>query len=531
MKNCLNKLIVFSIVLISLYLFYIHYVKQINIETFDICSNDMSFGGNPQLLRDGSNLKYNPSLESGVDIKNAILGYESSGWDGRLNNELTIDFKNPTDIKGIIIGGYGTFSIQVKVLNDSTKIPHWTNLHDTNKTGEQSKIFTGGNTEIGYAIQSKSSCYNLNVNNSPNFICSAIKFKVVAVPRVKAQFEIYGIDADASPGYNQSELINTHATVYNENNKVIRKEADNLIVWTGERDNSDPHLIVKFNSTDTVPINNKLIHYVDFYPNQNTWITSYNISYKYKGSNITRHVSNIIGNSGPNGETRYYFKYPILVSEMTIKPTSENSFDSNMNIATRPSCKVKIYGKVIENTSEENTIIAEQETYHQINKSKGQQSTCPPIGQLINKQAEIQQLCDALEQTDEIEYEKKKIDSNKTYQLKLARQKKEIGKLQSKIQSMRTANKQFNNIEDRNKMAMFKYQEELDDKLKKLVQTRLGKQSAINFNVAVKNPESTSTNTVESFANNLSQRFKTRQNKKIPSEKFYEEFIGSYYFN
>lgn len=528
MKLRFNKIIIFGIILVGLYLIY--HMNNDNVEGFDICTNDAPFTGNPLIIRDGSNLSYNPPLNNQSDSKNAILGYGSSGWSGKLNDELRITFNKPISLKGLIIGGYGTFKIQVNIHNPKTKTNTWTNLLDLNKSGEQSKYFSGGNSEIGYAKQAKSSCFNLKVENSPVIICQGVKITVAKVSLVNAQFELYGLETDASPGYKQPELLNKYAKVFNENNKEINKGPQDVIVWRGEPNNSDPRFTVKFQPIDGNHIINKLIYYVDLTPNQNTWITSFNVSYKYNGSNITRHIGNIIGNSGKTNEVRHYFKYPILASEMTIKPSTPTSYSSSMNVNNRPSCRVKLYGKVIKTTTEEDTLKAEQETYHQLIGSKGKQQTCPPIGQLINKQAEIQQLCDALEQSDEIEYEKKKIDSNRALQLKLSRQNKEIKKLEMAIKKLRDTNNHFDAVEDRNKLAKFKYQEEMDKKLKELVKKKLEKQVGLNFNVAIKDPEASVKPKIEPFTSKLSGNFGLKH-KKMPSEQFYEEFIGSRFFN
>ena len=52
--------------------------------------------------------------------------------------------------------------------------------------------------------------------------------------------------------------------------------------------------------------------------------------------------------------------------------------------------------------------------------------------------------------------------------------------------------------------------------------------------MAVKEPVAEGNNTVESFSNpsttRLSNRF-SHNNLSMPSENFYEEFVGSHYFN
>lgn len=543
--NNIQKLLIGITVLTLIYIIYNNYYHK-NMEGFAVCDNTTEYIGNPLIKRDGSNLTYNPALPSGQDGKTAILGYGNlTGWEGNKDDELIVRFDKPKSLKSIIIGGYGKFKIQVEILDPKTKVRTWKQLKDTNSTKTKTvngatqavtDIFEGGNPNVSFnaSQQRNSSCYNLNVDGDNLIVCQAIKIKVVDIARCKAQFEILGLDVDANPEYRYNENLNTYAKLYDENNKEINKTGNDMLTWLAESNNSDPKCIVKFETTDAVPIINKLITYVEFEPNGNTWITEFNIAFKYHGSDVTRHINNIPGNSGIATTTRFYFKYPLLASELIIKPSTSTSYNSSVSSSNRPACKIKLFGKSINSESQENTLKAEQDTYYQINKSRGIKSTCPPVSSLINKQAEIQQLCDAMEQSEEIELEKKKIDTNKMYQLKLARQRKEIKELQQKINSMRDSNKHFNDIEDRNKMAMFKYQEELDNKLKDLVKKRLDNQSAFNLNLAVKDPNNKANNTVEGFTNYSSAKISnhfTNRKTQTPPEHFYEEFVGSHYFN
>lgn len=525
MKFSSDKLIIFLIGLIVIYFLYKTYNRN-NIENFAVCGIESDYIGNPLMKRDGSNLIYDPALSSGKEPKMALLGYrDNDGWSGAVGNSLTVRFDKLMDLRSVIIKGTGKFTVQVEMRDGKTQSKVWRDLLDNHASDDNKKFFNGGGSEA-------SRCFNLGVQGHINIICQAIKFTVHQNPCDKVSFEILGIEPDSNPGYRFTTDLNTFAKLYNENNTEVDKSGDNMLTWTAEQGNSDPRFTVKFESSDSMPIANKLISYVEIKANGNSWLTSYNIAYKYNGSSVTRHVLDIPGNtnSGNLSTSRYYFKYPILASELTIKPSSSTSFESTNGLA---GCLIKFFGKTIDNEAQENVLKTEQETYYKITGSKGKKETCPPINTLINKQAEIQQLCDALEQTEEIEYEKKKIDTNKMYQLKLSKQRKEIQQLQDKIKSMRDANKFFDEVEDRNKMAVYQYQAEMDKKLKDLVKQRLEKQVGLNLNMAVKDPAAESQNTVEEFTNstsNLSRNF-GHNNLSLPSENFYEEFVGSHYFN
>lgn len=536
MKFDYEKIVLFILGLLVVYIIYKLYTQRI--EGFAVCDIESQYVGNPMIKRDASNLLYNPGLPNNGEPKKAVLGFgDLSGWTGNKDDELIVRFGKIMELKSIIIGGYGKFKIRVEVKDNNSNVKVWRDLIDANASDDNKLFFNGGNTDKAKAsgtTQTASHCFNLSVDGSDIVLCEAIKFIVAegnASNSVKAQFEVLGIEPDANPGYRYSDDLNNIGKGFNENNNEISKNAGKFD-WTGETGNSDPKCTIRFEAIDSVPIANKIISFVEIEPKGNNYITSYNIAFKYQGSTVTRHITDIPGNSGPGTKSRYYFKYPLLANELVIKPSSSSAYEPN---SSPPSCLLKFFGKNIDSEEQENVLKAEQETYYKINRSKNTKSTCPPINTLINKQAEIQQLCDALEQSDEIEFEKKKIDTNKLYHLKLAKQRKEIQELQDKIKDMRDANKFFDNIEDRNKIAVFKYQEEMDKKLKQLVKQRLDKQMGVNFNLAVKDSAANSPAnnvTVESFTSNISNTFKNKhRNLPLPPETFYEEFVGSHYFN
>jgi hypothetical protein len=533
-----QDLLIGFILFVAIAVFYIYYIKGNNTEEhFAVCTNAKDYSGNPMTLRDGSNISYSPELKNGVDTKNAILGYKSGsvGWEANKGDEYIITFKTPMNLKGFIVGGFGAFNAFVDVFDPQSKMTQWYQVYDNlRETGND--IFSSGESSVGYQTQQLSNCFDIQANKTTDIICKRIKFRSVTSGITKAQFEVYGMELDASPKFKDAELLNQYADTYDENNEPVADSKGAVIKWTGEPKNKNPFFKVQFVARDTVPIVNKLVYYIDFSSHKNTWITSYNISHKHNGSDVTRHVANIVGNAGNSDTVRHYFKYPILASELTIKPTTVSDVGaanppSDKNKTINPSCTIEIYGKIIKSEKEDSTIKAEQETYYRIGSSQKTEGSCPPVGQLIGKQAELQQLCSALEQSDEIEYEKKKIDKNRLYLVKLEKQKKEIKELEKMINKIRDANKYFDQVEDRNKLAIHEYQEKIDAELQKLVKERLAKQSAINFNLAVKDSETLvkKPDVVETFQNKLSKTFQTTHATKTPPANFYEEFIGNPY--
>lgn len=234
---------------------------------------------------------------------------------------------------------------------------------------DSNDIFSSGETSVAYTTQKISSCFNIEANKTTDIICKRIKFRVMSSNPVKAQFEAYGMELDASPAFKDAELLNKYTKVYDENNELAKDSEGSKIAWQGEIINASPFFKVQFASNETVPIANKLIYYIDFSSYKNTWITSYHISHKYNGSDVIRHVSDIVGNAGNSDKVRHYFKYPILASELTIKPSSTTDFDSAGD-SNKPACQLEIFGRIIKSVKEESTLKSEQETYYQINASQ-----------------------------------------------------------------------------------------------------------------------------------------------------------------
>jgi hypothetical protein len=138
-------------------------------------------------------------------------------------------------------------------------------------------------------------------------------------------------------------------------------------------------------------------------------------------------LTNVYNVNGPiqlgfsNSSKYIFFDEPVIASLLTVT----NSFD------TGDSVTVNVYG-VNATQKDENTFKLEQGKYD----PKGiivEGQKCPNVGQMMKKQLQAQQICEALEQKDMIRNKKASYERDKTYLKKLAEQDGEIKQLADKI--------------------------------------------------------------------------------------------------
>ncbi len=473
----LERHTIIKVAVVAVLLFILYYVfKNRQSEHFAVCSNENKYSGNVQIRRDASNLEFNPAKGKSEEVTSVILGSAGSGLAGNKGDSVIINLNGLKRLYGVILAGYGSFNIDAEVFsnNTGTWVPV---LNSANE--DDNKLFIGGNADSKFTSIQNSKCFDIYAEDLDTIVCKRVRITIVS-DTAQYQTEVYAIESDSNPGYTDVEPLSGYGDLFDTNNNRLAKDSSGFFGW--DSSDTSPNATVRFTGTASNGIVNKVIYYMEFTGMNNNWITSFDISYRFTGSNITRTESNILGNVNATEKIRYYFKYPILAAELTIKPTSPESING-AGKSKKLGCTFQLYGRSIKNTTDEESIKAEQETYYQMTSTKDKGQTCPPITQLINKQSEIQQLCQSLEKIDEIELNKNKINQNKVYLMKLNKQKQEIQKLEQLIGKMRTANKYYNEIDDRNKMALYKYQQDLDKKVKDLVVDRLNKQGVVNMNI------------------------------------------------
>jgi hypothetical protein len=168
----------------------------------------------------------------------------------------------------------------------------------------------------------------------------------------------------------------------------------------------------------------KKVFYIELTGNSANAHTAYNITLQYKNS--LDNLTNVYSINGPvqlafSNSSQYIFLDEVIIASQIIIKSSLNG----------KNVKVNVYGG---NASQNdiNTFKLEQGKYD----SKGiivEGQKCPNVGQMMKKQLQAQQICEALEQKDRIRNKKASYERDKAYLKKLAEQDGEIKMLANKI--------------------------------------------------------------------------------------------------
>lgn len=175
-------------------------------------------------------------------------------------------------------------------------------------------------------------------------------------------------------------------------------------------------------------VDNKKVYYLELVNGNNSLgsaPTEYNITVQYK--NKLDNLTNIYNVNGPvqrgfaNTSGYIFLDEPIIASLLTINTAFANTASVSMNV----------YG-VNASQKDENLFKLEQGKYDpQGMIIEGQK--CPNVGQMMQKQLQAQQICEALEQKDRIRNKKASYERDKAYLKKLAEQDGELKQLANKI--------------------------------------------------------------------------------------------------
>jgi hypothetical protein len=173
-------------------------------------------------------------------------------------------------------------------------------------------------------------------------------------------------------------------------------------------------------------VDNKKVYYLELIGNSLLQPIKYNITIQYK--NKMDNLTNIYNVNGPvqrgfaNTSSYIFFDEPIIASLVTIN----NSFT--------PGVTLNVFG-VTATQNDENMFKLEQGKYDpQGMIIEGQK--CPNVGQMMQKQLQAQQICEALEQKDRIRNKKASYERDKAYLKKLSEQDGEIKQLATKISGL-----------------------------------------------------------------------------------------------
>jgi hypothetical protein len=287
------------------------------------------------------------------------------------------------------------------------------------------------------------------------------------------KIEIMGIPNDAKPNNEGDSLIGV-SKFYDIDDDLISNN------WTDEKVYKDSRLKIIFEEDGIVVP--KTIYSIIFGANDNSadtkqWVKEFSITYTHKQSKLSDTIYYIKGNTNC-GENifQYYLDKPIVATELVIKPTK-------LNDSTKPASMkiIDIMGSQI-NTVQEKVLL--EKNKQQYCKSDTEDST-GSVSDLLGKQAEIQQLCDAIDLQDQIKENNIKIQKNRQYIMQLEDHDKKIADLESIVQKMKHLKTLRQKATDTGMTEQKDKQSEMDIKLQQLLEDRKKSQSRFNIKLNI----------------------------------------------
>jgi len=500
----MNKIIWFAVIL-AVILVLCNLIPSKQIEAFgsSSCSTEnpslTDLGSNPMVDRDGQNVIVTPS---GGLSKSSSISIDSSGtgWKptlGKKNNaSLVVNLKKLTKIHYVVTSGiklcrvyysrndnnvYSYEEVLYQNVNQSGNDNNKASIHFEAPSHNDVMRFGNLTTSDGQPVFAKYiKIVPLNLSETAkrgqySFEDSSSDGKATQnVGSRGVKVDVYGLSPDATPIKGGESLLGS-AKFYNENGKLINGSA-----WVGESGNSDSKLKISFHEDgQTVP---RTIYSLIFTNSSNTqYVQEFSITYLHSKSKLTETIYNIKGNTncGDSNRIQYYFDHPIIATSLSIRPTK-------LAYPGKPASLkiVDIMGAKINDVQEKVLLDKNKNKYCSSNDPDG----CGSVSDLLGKQAEIQQLCDALELQDKIKENNQRIDKNRQYLLQLEDQDTKIANLEKVIGQMKDMRSLRQTQNDTGMLDQKEKQSKIDKQLKTLVAERRKhqKQFQLKLNIGEK---------------------------------------------
>jgi hypothetical protein len=450
---------------------------------------DISLTGlmsNPLIDRNGTNVIINPSNNNGnIVIKSPGVGC----WDSTMelsNMFLVINLNRLSKVQYIVTQGIKYFKVYYSMTdNDASSYDEILYQDKDTIKEESSSIYF-----IAESYDNITKFGNLsNIDGQPIF---AKYIKIVPVSGVDAAFdtssgasypntigpngvkiEIMGMPNDAKPVTEGDSLIGI-SKFYNIDGDVIDKN------WISEEGNKDPRLRIVFEEDGVVVP--KTVYSIIFSSsndsaNTKQWVKEFSITYSHKQSKLSDTIYYIKGNTNcGDNRFQYYLDTPIVATELVIKPTKLNSSSvpASMKI-------IDIMGSQINKIQEKVILEKNKQKYC---TSENQDNT-GSVSDLLGKQAEIQQLCDAIDLQDQIKENNLRIQKNRQYIMQLEDHDKKIADLETIVEKMKHLKTLRKKATDTGMTEQKDKQSEIDLKLQKLLEDRKKSQSQFNVKLNI----------------------------------------------
>lgn len=568
MSSIIYFFIIGILIISIIYLVYNYYQnnkikEQIEGFTSITTTSLINLGGNPLIKRNLTNVSFSPASNN----TNILIGSDNDGWKpGSLtNSSIIVSLNILTKITALATSGIRAFrlySSSTDTADDSFEEMLYTQRGNTSINNEGSLVFE---TDTPNAITIFSNListdrepvfakyiklipfdYAVNTTYESDFqtkptpstdIPNPTSYPIIDTTGMK--LEVFGISPTAKPSIDGKSLIGSYK-IYNENGV----EPSETPKWVGEGSNTNQHLIIKFGSTETNGTFNstaKSIYSILFESSTQNFVKEFKLTYTHNDSKITETIKNINANTAysasiPN-KFQFIFDYPIIATELIIIPTLTAGNPSSIKI-------VDIQGDDITKIQENVLLDKNKNKYCTSDSVDG----CGSISDLLGKQSEIQQLCDALELQDQIKENNQRIQKNRQYILQLEEQDQKIANLEQVVDKMKHLRDLRQTENDTALMAQKDKQSNIDKQLQQLVKDRQNKLKHINLNVnlngdsltkleeaAAKVPSGNSTGTtaVEGFENFIGFVPKTNKQTSMtqtPTDIPFYDYSGGFYY-
>ena len=447
-------------------------------------------GSNPLVDRDGNNVILNPSSRGKVNINIGSFGMGWSPVDSQnnlnINSSLVVNLGKLMKVNFIVTSGIKSFRAYFS-RNDNTVDAYEEILHQNLEGEQRPNIFFETDTFESPAVKFG------NLTTSDGLPVFARYVKIVPVLMDSAEnnnnrasknvisrargvkVEILGLVGQARPLLSGESLL-ASSKLYDENGVMLLTGEE----WTGERNNKNNQLKILFQDEDNKTIARKVnsIIFSSGESSNNQYVKEFSITYSHQKSNMKQTIHNIKGNTncGDSNEFQFYFDTPIIATELVIRPTK-------LNIPTAPPKLkiVNILGSTISANYEKVLLDKDKKKFC----TKDDPSGYGSVSDLLGKQSEIQQLCDAIDLQDKIKDNNSRIQKNRQYLMELEEHDKKIANLETIVEKMRHLRSIRQRANDHQLLQTKDEQSKIDTQLQTLIQDRKNNQKQINirFNV------------------------------------------------
>lgn len=166
-----------------------------------------------------------------------------------------------------------------------------------------------------------------------------------------------------------------------------------------------------------------------------------NSSYRIKYSNTIDGNNNKFAVDGPNRLAFYaninnpfiFFSRPIIVNKIHI--TNINNINNVENTTQLSNINYTLFGSETISKRDRANFKLQQQSFDEKHMIVDGEK-CPNVGEMINKQLQAQQICEALEYKDKARNKKLAYEKDKVYLGKLAKQDQEIEELENIVKSL-----------------------------------------------------------------------------------------------